>query len=429
MTKKIASVILLSLIGLMLFSCRPSRLQEPGGRPEDAYAAITDPDEYAWKLFFFINHPAKPGLAGTPDLKKKFGDFDPNGSFVWETWALASGDKNEVFLPNGESPGKWEDLPRSRESRVLTLSKNMERQMMFEEIRHKRRVLRRKGTRQSRASDAANKEFLFTLERPEQEIRMNRAAFEGIVKQEMYSADGLENLLQSAKEKKDPFIVRMDSTSKEVKAEWLPLTNESWKQRYIWREGPPGPDGKRQAYALVALHITTKDLHDWFWADFGHVDCEEAKNACSTDGYAMTPGTNDPIDSTTRGPRAAHGVNGIRAETVGTVWENYILRGTQTGFVKSDGEPTVLSNPVVESAMPSSSCITCHAYATVGPRNPQADGMDRVTNLGTQSDPGVPDPGAYRMDPKNPQSGIKYLQTDFMWAPVRLANRRNKSLH
>jgi hypothetical protein len=265
-----------------------------------------------------------------------------------------------------------------------------------------------------------------TLERKEQEVRMNRAAFEGIVKQEMYSADGLEKLLQSAQEKNDRFLIKMDLAAKEVKAEWLPLTNESWKKRYIWREGLPGPDGKRQAYGLVALHITTKDLGDWFWADFGHVDCEEAKNACNANQYAKAPG-NEPVDTTTRGPKASHGANGIRRETVGTLWENYILRGTQTGFIRPDGQPTKLSNPVLEDTFQDSSCITCHAYATVGPRKPTSDGNDRVTSHETNSIPGVPKPTEYQMNLGTPPPGIKYLQTDFMWAPVILANRRNKS--
>lgn len=427
MIKKIGWVVLASVVAWMLLSCRPSRLREPGGTPEGAYLALNDPDEYAWQLFFFINRPAQPGQAGVPDLKKSFGDFDPNRSFVWETWALASGDnKSEVFLPNGEPPSKWEDLPRAQQPRTLVLSKNIERQMMFDESLRKQRLLQKKGRLKRRRFGTSGKplnKFVPTLESEEQEIRMNRAAFEGIVKQEMYSANGLEKLLQLAQEKNDRFSIKMDLAAKEIKAEWLPLTDESWKKRYIWREGPLGPDGKRQAYGLVALHITTKDLRDWFWADFGHVDCEEAKNACNQ--YAKYPG-NDPLDTTTRGPKASHGVNGIRKETVGTPWENYILRGTQTGFIKPDGQPTMLSNPVLEDLRQDSSCITCHAYATVGPRKPKPDGSDRVTTHEENSNPGVPKPTEYQLSPGTPQPGIKYLQTDFMWAPVILANRKKQ---
>lgn len=426
MTKKISSVIMAGVLAWILLSCQTSSVREPGGTAEDAYLALNDPDEYAWEVFFFINHPAQPGLAGVPDLKKNLGDFDPNGFLVWETWALASGDnKSEVFLPHGAHPGKWEDLPRPNQPRTLVLSKNVERQLMFEEsLRKQRRLKKDKNLKRPSFGTGIKRldEFLPTLETEEQEARMNRATFESIVKREMYSADGLEKLLQTARDKNDPFLIQMDLASKEVKAEWLPLTDESWKKRYIWREGPPGPDGKRQAYGLVALHITTKDLRNWFWADFGHIDCEKAQNACSANGgYAAK---HDPVDTTTRGPCAAHGTNGIRKETVGTVWENYILRGTQTDFVKSHGQPTVLSNPVIEDTFQDSSCITCHAFATVGSRDPRSDGNDRVTNLGQEFDPVVPDPKLFQIDPAKTQPGIKYLQTDFMWAPVRFANRR-----
>src|SRR5215469_6412694 len=397
MFRKVALVVLCAGIGWTLWSCRPSPLIEPGGRAEDAYLAVNDPHEYAWRLFFYINHPAKTGLAGVADSTKKFGEFDPEGSLVWETWALASGDdRSEVFLPNGEHPGNWGDLARPKGRRTLRLSKNIERQMMFEEMLRKPLLFNQKNKKSGRKKlganvNPSNRFRPQDLDQPEQEMRMNRAAFDDVVKREMYSADGLEELLRSAREKNDAFLIQMDRSAKEVKADWLLLTDESWKKRYLWREGPPGRDGKRPVYGLVALHIITKDLRDWFWADFGHIDCEDGKYACSDHPYVSTRG-NDPVDTTTRGPGAAHGANGIRKETVGTVWENYILRGTQTAFVERNGEPTVLSNPVIENIEQHSSCITCHAFATVG----LSGGDGRVANLGDHFTPGVPEPRFYQ---------------------------------
>src|SRR2546423_1295494 len=100
MFRKVASLVLCGIVAWVLWSCCTLPLSEPGGRPEDAYLALNDPDEYAWRLFFFLNHPAKLGTAGIPDASKKFGELDPDGSLVWETWALVSGDEqSEVFRP------------------------------------------------------------------------------------------------------------------------------------------------------------------------------------------------------------------------------------------------------------------------------------------------------------------------------------------
>jgi len=75
-------------------------------------------------------------------------------------------------------------------------------------------------------------------------------------------------------------------------------------------------------------------------------------------------------DSTTNGPGGTgpSGSNGIRTETLKSKWQFYRLRGSQTNFVTSEGFPTILSNPIIESSFQKSSCMTCHALASVGIR-------------------------------------------------------------
>jgi hypothetical protein len=128
---------------------------------------------------------------------------------------------------------------------------------------------------------------------------------------------------------------------------------------------------------LVTLHIITKDLPNWFWADFGHVDYEVQKGACDPtsltqvfgDGFVQEEAMTEPVDPTTRGSAAPSGSNGIRKETIGSLWQNYILRGAQIDFVTGFGAPSILSNPVIENGFQNSSCVSCHARASVGPRN------------------------------------------------------------
>ena len=367
-------------IGAILVVCSCS-VKEPGGSPDDAYMAQFDPDEYAWQLFFYLNRPAIAGVAGeadpqrhfgeicgVKDPRRHFGEVCPDTAFVWETWALASSDQSEVFTSAGDPPPHdWQHLVRQSVSRRLKLTPNLESQMITASLKNEwrrqfqndRKSRHRRWRNQQAFETWLRKLFPPEVENNEQEVRINEAAFEGILDKKLFSANGLE--AQRDFSKGDVSYIQMDRHSKEVKAEWLPLPDEDSKNRYVWRLGP---DGK--PYGLVAMHITTKDLPMWFWATFVHKDCEKAIGACKARSFKAYE--NKPVDSTT-GLGAKHGSDGVRYETRGTVWENYILHGTQTNFVRPDGTPTELANPVIEAgqAKSRSSCITCHSYATVGP--------------------------------------------------------------
>jgi hypothetical protein len=402
----------LALIAAIALTSTPAMAQavvEPGGVPADQTMALTTPDEYAWRLFFFLNRPAKGGTAGGADENRKFGDTAGNVSMVWETWALASGGAaSEVYKSDGSRPGDWDHL--QRDSRLLVLDTNLENESV------------RAGSRRVIPSNTG---AFFPPKPQNQEVRMNRATFEFIVRQEMYNRDGLEALLASAISKNDRQLIQFTAGAKEVKAQWLKITDDQ-KPRYLWRE-TVGSDGARQAFGLVSLHVITKDIPNWFWADFGHVDCEAQLNACS----GQEPGLTPPVDSTTRGPGGGpgpSGSNGVRNETLNTVWANYILRGTQTNFVLPDGLPTILSNPVIEGGFQRSSCITCHARAAVGPRLRDASGnpVQQINRLSTgDPDLGAPNPALFGDGSGFDRNEIKYLQTDFLWSPVFRAQRKH----
>ena len=111
------------------------------------------------------------------------------------------------------------------------------------------------------------------------------------------------------------------------------------------------------------MHIATKDLPTWFWATFEHVD-----NAAAGEGWKL------PSRDTFACGRAAPDCNRVPLGLglAGTVWQNYRLRGTLTGFVDSQGRPRLLGNSALETGMQSSaSCITCHARSAIGVRNDQ----------------------------------------------------------
>jgi hypothetical protein len=384
------------------------QLPEPGGDAISAQMAEFHPDEFAWTLFLFMNHPAKQGVAGIADPMKNIGGDE--GTVVWETWALESGSRqndavshSEVYKSDGSKPQDWDTLPRS--TRTLELDQNLERLLVLG------------GTSRPTAK--------FDLKSPDnQEVRANKAMFEFIVAKGIYNLDGLEKIYSQAVTNNDRRYLQFSQGSKEIKAQWNPIP-DSQKGRYLWRNAV-GPDGVTRAYGLVSLHIITKDLTNWFWADFGHIDCETQTGACDNQWLSQVMGLNfvpqepalTPLnDSTTLDTK------GVRKETMGTFWENYRLRGTVTNFVDPIGQPAILSNPVIENGFQQSSCISCHARAAVGSPIIVGGKPSVRPNILSPGDAqvGTPNETLFGAGPGLLRPSIQFLQTDFIWsAPFRV---------
>src|SRR5438045_2586271 len=131
----------------------------------------------------------------------------------------------------------------------------------------------------------------------------------------------------------------------------------------------------------MTLQILTKDIPNWFWATFHHVD--EPQNEYETpDNFGR--------------PKLLNG----------TVWENYRLGGTQIEFETSTGIPTILSDYYVEKGFTRSSCITCHATAAISPDNtPVVPNQPRAICILT---PNTPEFGVTPEDCKEIWIGDKY---------------------
>src|SRR5262245_62109847 len=94
------------------------QVPEPGGTSEGTNLALTNPDEFAWQLFFYANRPARPGVAGEADPAGRFGQTA--ATVVWESWALSSGgDLSETYPKDGARPVDWPQLRRGARSFVL----------------------------------------------------------------------------------------------------------------------------------------------------------------------------------------------------------------------------------------------------------------------------------------------------------------------
>lgn len=369
----------------------------PGGRTEDTAMAINNPHEFAWQLFLGINRQALPGKAGVPDpAYPNIRKYDDDLPVVWETWALANGgragpvyfppNRSEVYLDRGKKPLPWEELPRK------TVQPKVLEPLTGKGLDFILKVGRAPGKFDPIEDDGEGG----------LEVRMNRATYDYIRDNNLYSIEGLEEKFREGKE------LVLPQPAKEIKARWVRITEKD-KARYHWRTTKDSK-GNVQIWGLSALHIITRDLPNWFWCDFEHVDFER-----HAEQYSQ--------DTTTRGLNPPSGDKGIRKETKGTRWETMRLRGVQTSFVDAEGNPTILANTQIEHGFQQkSSCMTCHARAGIGLRSarPNLPGWQANTlplNLGTRpvlDEPvGVPDPKWFFDD----YGERKYLQTHFLWSP------------
>ena len=372
--------------------------QNPWDEPQDTTLAMNEPDRYAWQLFAVLNWPADPSTCAA-DPTKALGD---PGQVVWELWRS----KFETYLPNAVEPATWADGCATASSEAKELAPSAQLRAVVDES-SQRSILR----------------FLF--EEPEgpfstaadEEVRLNRTAYEFIRDNKLYSLDEQERLAAAGVSK-----LVFPLNAKEVKAHWVTI-DDSDRDRYHWAE-TADPQGTTTTYGLVALHIITRDMPRWFWSTFEHVDNEQRWPVeyprgfrgwvvPSRDSFSCPPGNL----ACNQAPQ--------NLGLSGTKWENYRLRGTQIDWVDDRGNPTILANSKIEGNFDQNtmSCITCHALAVKGVTG-QSMPLSIVT--GTNNDDGRPHGyiGAPRPVLFQDGSGneVPYLALDFMWS-LRNAQR------
>lgn len=331
---------------------------EPGGTPEATDKAIHQAHQYAWELFSFINRQALAGSPGVADPSKaNLTQYDTNSDVVWESWALSACgecDYAEVFLSKGMKPPAWEELSTRRAGRRPPFDL---------------KALMEDRTR-SNIGSAPPPPAKGTHFEQTNEVRFNRAAFEKIRCDELYSVEGLASAFSNATKAGNPDYIQFPPAAKVIKARWEKLQPYDDPNHFHWRI----VDSEK--YKLVALHVMTKDLPGWFWIDFIHEDSVPQPPANTLQIYEDPP-----------------------IAFKGSRWAHYRLTGTQSQFVDARGNPTVLYNPLIEvDIRPPSSCISCHAGAAIkkdgtawahdaqilGPPDPNGFGANGViTNLQT----------------------------------------------
>lgn len=400
---------LLATIALAGCSSRPasspasSRLESYCAEAPVRTDAVDNPSKHAWNLFVTLNHPAKERTVarGEPDCSKRIGA--PGTTAVWETWRNAA---TEVFLGNGAEPPEWQDTSLPDEKPGTTPPRPVD--ASGKEIKSLHNLRKAPGG----VDLFFSPDGIFNGAGGFGETRLNKSTYDFIRKECLFSKQGQQRYANAiADGKKTPIKFPVESI--EVKAAWLDFQRENIPQEK-WRTYYTA-DYKGKKYGLAALHLLTKDVPNWFWASFHHKD-----------------NPSNPFEG-----EDTHGQPKILA---GTVWENYRLGGTQIDFVQPTGGATRLSDHYVEFGFQRSSCMTCHANATISPTSSmprsQFIAMCAMTpNMpdiglppaickriigedafkpGTDElrfERGVPDPLWFQKDGKP-----YFLQTDFLWS-------------
>lgn len=223
-------------------------------------------------------------------------------------------------------------------------------------------------------------------------------------------------------------------------------------------------------HALLAFHVSSKDIPNWVWATFEHVrlpgrcdftGCNDSWGYFSSDpdlpdGAARNyvepkskdddlPADNDSAvfdhdriyPAETIRPQLAAVLDGLgigvaerRAHEPAPAdmgWRSYRLKGTQVEFVDSMGRPTFLGHSVTEAGFVNgSSCISCHSRAGTdadGPFHPDIAGrgvfplsvfQNDLSSFGYgKSAHGVPNKNWFHESNQPPR--LQVLQTDFVW--------------
>lgn len=377
-----------ALLSSLLAAAQPL----PGGRPEDAQLAKSDPDEFAWRLFLALERPANPNARGEPDPEHgALADTEPDRAVVWESWAQATGGRmpekphlqsepSEVF-PDRGAPKPWSELaPMAGQVKSLE-------PILFEGI-----------------IDPEMHDHNAHGERSGNEVRFNRAAYEYLRANQLYDFDHLKELAKTGK------VPEFPAGAQVVKAVWVKIREED-KPRFHWRSVKTFK-GETELWGLTGFHLISKDLPHWFWCDFEHEDFEKKAEAPSR-------------DSTTRGAAAKHGHDGIRAETEGSVWSHYRLRGSQIDYADAQKRPVVLANTLLEHTFQSSSsCMSCHVRAANDPKDMhvgQPSALKPFLTLypSAEGPVGPPTPRWF----KDAKGRGGSTSTDFLWGLVLRANK------
>lgn len=191
------------------------------------------------------------------------------------------------------------------------------------------------------------------------------------------SENDQKNILSSGKVPASFQTVKLnfDPKSLEVKANWMPLLPGMKQSDYL------RANYNNSVYVLVAMHIISKAIPQWYWVSWEHKDNPLYGRQFNSNAKGYAGGQNgnataqpkppkDKLNNDTFGfdsnDKITAGLQGLfNAAGLGEGhWQNYRMVVWQNNFTA----PIVASNSITEAPefTNSGSCMTCHATASYG---------------------------------------------------------------
>jgi hypothetical protein len=311
--------------------------------------AMTVPDETAWNLFIQAVGPA------------------PGDGTLFETWASDT----DTFTPGGKFPGTRDML----DLRPAILPE-VDRAIRAPGGPHARLLAQAPGTTGAAPNAAAPAAGAYppapstepgAADALVEEVRRNQPAFDFITGNHLNSRSGL---IAAFKANMD---VSFPTDSLEVKTNWLPVSvlptyYPNAKQTDFYVVNVAG-----KPYALIAMHVISKQVPNWTWATFEHqlnpgrcdiIGCNDLYGAAdqhvpAADNQGQNQGSVYPPCAKSAALQAA-----LSAAGVAPVFGNYCLKGSQADFTDNTGLAVRLGNSVTEyNFVWQASCMTCHGVA------------------------------------------------------------------
>ncbi len=352
---------------------------------QDPDPAMNQPDKVSWELFVLVSKPG--GVPGKTDV-------------VFETWASNDDTfaQNPVF-PGASGPSTCVPAP------VVVAAAPAAPPAASPKIL-KVPALLALGPRPPGPQVAV-------VPVGSEEVRRNRVTFDFIFCNKLHLRAGLRDAFAAGKQISFP----IDSV--EMKAIWRSADNIDRSTYYV-NKASDGND-----YALIAMHVISKQVPNWTWATFEHrnnagrcdfMGCRDNFGAATALEPPKTPvGGPYPACQKSAALKKMFTDAGMPG-----LWENYCLKGSQADFTTPTGQPTLLGNSVIEDGFArTSSCLTCHSRASVSSDGSGAQGAGFLSS--GQSPNGAPNPSWFWNNPGQPNQSMRTFQTDFIWSIPREA--------
>ena len=356
--------------------------------------ATSQPGQFSLMMFAYLNWPADTTQRGVLDPTKPLG---ASGAYtVWESFKNTS----EIYRPDGSAPAPFQqntELPSPPDPAVLQKLGAVDSPWVH-------------FLSESRMIDGqqivdANTSII------RYDVRCNQPHFSYIARNpagyELFNLQGQEAALADPKYQ---FAFPIDAI--EVKASWRVLGISDDASKYWTAYGAYYNDANQMVYArigLTAIHIISKVTPDWFWITFEQVD-----DANATFKYFKQQ-KGDPVGGNPTINPAAAPINAqLKAMAKGTKWQNYQLVGWQYQYADNSGQPTILANTQIETYFEqTSSCISCHALASIGPAK-----QVRLTmwNYGPDGVTGMVGPIDFQAIAQKQAPGLAFKPMDHVWS-------------